>query len=85
MSMLVYYCNKNKRVVLSVILVFLCGINYICGEKKADQEGKATKQISATKFIPVQPLLTPALTPKANPNLSLTLTLGENHYNSRNP
>ena len=45
-----YYCNKNKRVVLSVILVFLCGINYICGEKKADQKGKATKQISATKF-----------------------------------
>ena len=33
MSMLVYYCNKNKRVVLSVFLVFLCGINYICGEK----------------------------------------------------
>ena len=48
--MLVYYCNKNKRVVLSVILVFLCGINYICGEKKADQEGKAIKQISATKL-----------------------------------
>ena len=44
-SMLVYYCNKNKRVVLSVILVFLCGINYICGEKKAC---KATKQISVT-------------------------------------
>ena len=48
MSMLVYYCNKNKRVVLSVILVFLCGINYICGDKKkAEQEGKV---ISATKF-----------------------------------
>ena len=46
--MLVYYCNKTKRVILSVILVFLCGINYICGEKKADQEGKTIKQISAT-------------------------------------
>lgn len=49
MSMLVCYCNKNKRVLLSIILVFLCGINYFCGEKKDDQEGKSTKQISATR------------------------------------
>ena len=40
----------------------------------------------APASTPVQPLLTPALTPKANRNLSLilTITLGENHYNSRN-